>query len=113
MLHIHRPLWDACGTIRPMQTTIDASGRLLIPQEIQQQAGLTPGMPLEVHWRSGHIEIEPAAPQIKLVRRGRFLVAVAETVISPLTTERVEEARQALYLEREASFLEQDAPLSP
>lgn len=96
-----------------MQTTIDASGRLLIPEELQHQAGLKPGMPLDVIWREGHIEIEPAMPQIKLVRRGRFLVAVAETAIKPLTAKMVEETRQALQLEREESFWDQDAPLSP
>ncbi len=52
-------------------------------------------------------------PQIKLVRRGRFLVAVAETAIEPLTAKMVEETRQALQLEREESFWDQDAPLSP
>ena len=79
-----------------MKTTIDNAGRLVIPKEIRQQAGLQPGMPLEVSWRDGHIEIEPAITPVKLVRRGRFLVAVPESDVEPLTAEIVEETRQAL-----------------
>ncbi|HZS92352.1 MAG TPA: AbrB/MazE/SpoVT family DNA-binding domain-containing protein, partial [Chloroflexota bacterium] len=43
-----------------MKTTMDAAGRLVIPREIRRQAGLQPGMPVEVRWHDGRIEIEPA-----------------------------------------------------
>ena len=48
------------GMLHTMRTTTDAAGRLVIPKEIRREAGLKPGMVLEVHWRDGHIEIEPA-----------------------------------------------------
>jgi hypothetical protein len=51
-----------------------------------------------VRWRDGRIEIEPATAPVKLVRRGRFLVAVPEAEIEPLTVESVEATRQALGL---------------
>jgi hypothetical protein len=51
-----------------------------------------------VRWRDGRIEIEPASAPVKLVRRGRFLVAVPETEIETLTAETVEATRQALRL---------------
>ena len=83
-----------------MKTTIDAGGRLVIPKEIRRQAGLQPGMPLEVRWYDGRIEIEPAAARMRLVRRGRLLVAVPEMDLEQLTAEAVEDTRQALARER-------------
>jgi AbrB family looped-hinge helix DNA binding protein len=83
-----------------MKTTIDAAGRLVIPKEIRRQAGLQPGMRLEVRWHDGRIEVEPAAVPVKLVRKGRLLVAVPETAVGDLTAETVEETRQALAGER-------------
>ena len=83
-----------------MRATIDAAGRLVIPSEIRRQAGLQPGMALDVRWHEGRIEIEPAVLPVQLVREGRFLVAVPEKEIEPLTTEMVEETRQALLSER-------------
>ena len=63
-----------------MKTTIDSAGRLVIPKEVRREAGLKPGMPLEVRWHEGRIEIEPAPWPVKLVRKGRLLVAVPENV---------------------------------
>ncbi len=83
-----------------MRTSIDASGRLVIPREIRRRAGLLPGMVLDVRWRDGRIEIEPGTLPVKLVRKGPLLVAVPDTPIEPLTTEMVEETRRALEQER-------------
>jgi AbrB family looped-hinge helix DNA binding protein len=83
-----------------MKTTIDSAGRMVIPKEIRRQAGLTPGMPLEIHWRDGKIEIEPAFLPVKLVREGRFVVAVPEVDVPPLTAEIMEETRRAIEEER-------------
>ena len=41
-----------------MVTTMDAAGRLVIPREIRREAALEPGVPLDVRWRDGVIEIE-------------------------------------------------------
>ncbi len=89
-----------CGISHPMKATIDADGRLVIPEKIRRQAGLRLGMSLEVRWQDGRIEIEPAAASVKLVRRGRLLVAVPETAIEELSAETVEETRRALRRER-------------
>ena len=83
-----------------MNTTMDAAGRLVIPKEIRRRAGLRPGMPLDVRVRDGRVEIEPSALPVRLVRRGRLLVAVPEAECSPLTAETVEETRRALERER-------------
>jgi AbrB family looped-hinge helix DNA binding protein len=83
-----------------MKSAIDSAGRLVIPKEIRTQAGIQPGMPLKVRWRDGRIEIEPEPLPIRLVREGRFMVAVPGTGIEPLTYDVVEKTRQALACER-------------
>jgi len=83
-----------------MKASIDAAGRMVIPREIRRQAGLRPGMALDVRWHDGRIEIEPGILAMKLVRKGQFLVAVPETGIEQLTTQIVEETRRALAEER-------------
>ena len=83
-----------------MKTTIDAAGRLVIPKEIRQEAGLKPGMPLEIRWREGRIEIEPEPLPASLVRKGRLLVAVPQKDVSPLTAETIERTRVTLRQER-------------
>ncbi len=83
-----------------MRTTIDAAGRLVIPKEIRDLARLQAGTPLEVRWRDGRIEIEPATLPVRLVRRGQLLVALPETEVEQLTAETVEETRRALANER-------------
>jgi AbrB family looped-hinge helix DNA binding protein len=83
-----------------MKTTIDNAGRLVIPKEIRKQAGLKPGMPLEVRIHEGCIEIEPAPIKVQLERKGRFVVAVPTDTVAPLTSATVEETRRKLRHER-------------
>lgn len=85
------------GTLNAL---IDSDGRIEIPDEIRRQAGLRPGMPVEVSWRDGRIEIEPRPTVVKLVRQGRLLVAVTDTEQAPLTADVVEETRRALEDEK-------------
>lgn len=61
-----------------MKTAMDRAGRLVIPKEIRREAKLAPGVPLEVKWRDGRIEIEPAPAAVQLQRRGRLLVTLEE-----------------------------------
>ena len=82
-----------------MQATIDAAGRLILPAEILQQAGLRPGMSLEVRWLGNRLEIEPAPLTIRLVRKGHLLVAVAQQEVEPLSAEAVEQTRKTLWQE--------------
>ncbi len=83
-----------------MKTTIDAAGRLVIPKAVRQEAGLKPGMLLDIRVRGGRVEIEPAPLPVKLVRRGRLLVAVPQKDVPLLAAETVEETRGALRRER-------------
>ncbi len=83
-----------------MKTTMDRAGRLVIPKEIRREAKLEPGAPLEVKWREGRIEIEPAPAAVRLERRGQLLVAVPQKKMPALTPEAVEQMRSKLLDER-------------
>lgn len=88
-----------------MQVAIDKAGRLVIPKKIREKAHLKPGMKLDIRVNEGVVEIEPAPTPVKLVRRGRWLVAVRPPGTPPLTNEMVEQVRQEIYLERERAIL--------
>jgi AbrB family looped-hinge helix DNA binding protein len=83
-----------------MRTTIDSAGRIVIPKEIRTEAALVPGMPLEIRYRDGRVEIEPAPLVVDLVRKGRLVVAVPKAQIGKLTVQEVEQTRRGLRRER-------------
>jgi AbrB family looped-hinge helix DNA binding protein len=79
-----------------MKTTIDGAGRLVVPKAIRELAGLEPGMQLEVSYRDGRIEIEPAPRDVRVVSRGRIRVAVPLDPSTPLDDATVSRARDEL-----------------
>ncbi len=83
-----------------MKSAIDSAGRLVIPREVRRQAGLKPGMPLNVRFKDGRVEIEPAPTPVRLVRRGRLLTAKPLSSPPTLGAEEVEETRRSLRRER-------------
>lgn len=83
-----------------MKITMDHAGRLVIPKEIRREAKLAPGVPLEVRWRDGRIEIEPAPAAVRPQRRGRLLVVMPRETTPALTSEAVEQTRSKLLDER-------------
>jgi AbrB family looped-hinge helix DNA binding protein len=70
-----------------MRTTIDSAGRIVIPKAVRDAVGLRGGEELEVSERDGRIEIETVPVPIRLVRRGKALVAVADGDAGELTDE--------------------------
>lgn len=79
-----------------MVTTMDAAGRLVIPSAIRREAALEPGVPLEVRWRDGVIEIEPQPLPVTLQRKGRLLVATPVGRVRRLQAKTVERTRRDL-----------------
>lgn len=79
-----------------MKTTIDTAGRLVIPKELRREAGLQTSTELEIRWRHGLIEIEPAPLPVKLKKRGRFLVAVPDQPNKQLTSKTVTRTQKKL-----------------
>jgi len=84
------------GTIQPMLTTMDKAGRLVIPSDIRREAALQPGAPLEIRWRDGVLEIEPQPVTVRMVRKGRLLVAKPVNKIPSLRESTVERTRRQL-----------------
>ncbi|MFP3941925.1 MAG: AbrB/MazE/SpoVT family DNA-binding domain-containing protein [Thermoanaerobaculia bacterium] len=83
------------------KTTIDASGRLVIPKKLREAAGLEPRTPLEIELREGHLEIRAAPVEMRTEQRGKVAVAVPAEPVPPLTAEDVERVRQEVREERE------------
>lgn len=73
-----------------MRTTIDAAGRVVIPKQLRQAAGLQPGQELEIIESDGRIEIEPVPAPMVLVERDGFLAAEVDADgTAPLTSDEV------------------------
>jgi len=72
-----------------MRTTIDSAGRVVIPKAVRDAAGLEAGTALEVHFREGRIEIEPATVAMRVVKRTPGAAIEAGVEMPPLTTEDV------------------------
>jgi AbrB family looped-hinge helix DNA binding protein len=71
-------------------TTIDKSGRIVLPKDIREKAQFQPGMDLRVTVRDGRVEIEPEPLEFKIVQKGPFAVAVPLKPVPPLTHEGVQ-----------------------
>jgi AbrB family looped-hinge helix DNA binding protein len=61
-----------------MQTTIDEAGRVVIPKAIRDQAGLRAGVPLDIEFVRGCIEILPAVTPTRIVEVQGLAVLVPE-----------------------------------
>lgn len=86
--------------IHTMKATIDSAGRVVIPRDVRREARLEPGAPLDVRWRNGLIEIEPEPLPVRLVRKGRLLIAVPRSAVGTLRADDVEATRRALRRQR-------------
>jgi len=80
---------------------MDSAGRLVIPKRIREQAGLKPGVLLDISCCDGQIEIQPASLKLRFVRRGPFVIALPKKrPREPFNAETVERTLQALREER-------------
>lgn len=70
-----------------METTIDGAGRVVVPKAIRTALGLSAGTTLRISEQDGCIVMEPVPAPMRLVRRGKGLVATAD--LPPLTAEEV------------------------
>jgi AbrB family looped-hinge helix DNA binding protein len=81
-----------------MRTTIDRAGRVVIPKNVRDEAGLNPGTSVRIEYRDGKVEIEPVGKRVKWVRKGSFVVARAPRGTPKMTNEQVrkliEESRE-------------------
>lgn len=69
-----------------MRTTIDRAGRVVIPKALREQAQLEAGVEIEVEFRDGRIELEPATAPMRLVKRAKRATIEAEGEMPTLTS---------------------------
>lgn len=61
----------------------------MIPKPIRTAAGLEAGAEVEVEFRDGRIEIEPAAVPLRIAERGRATTIAADVGMPALTSDDV------------------------
>jgi AbrB family looped-hinge helix DNA binding protein len=93
-----------------MKTTIDSAGRVVIPKKLRDEAGLTPGMEIEVRCRDGRIEVEPVQGEVRLEERDGFLVAVIDGPQPKVTVEMIDALLDEIRNERGMVYSADDAP---
>jgi AbrB family looped-hinge helix DNA binding protein len=79
-----------------MRTTIDKSGRIVIPKAMRDELGFEGGTEVEITLVDGHIEIDVVPTPVRLERRNGRLVAVPDRVMPPLTAELVRETLEKI-----------------
>lgn len=72
-----------------MRSTIDRAGRLVIPKAVRDAAGLEAGGEVDVTFRDGRIEIEPATLPMRLVERKGGALIEAERELPTLSADEV------------------------
>jgi AbrB family looped-hinge helix DNA binding protein len=87
-----------------MRTAIDRAGRIVVPKALRDSLGLTPGEPLDISVRDGRLEIEPVSTPMRLVRRGKRLVAVPDIEVPALTADVVRDTLERVRRSRPSPF---------
>jgi AbrB family looped-hinge helix DNA binding protein len=78
-----------------MVTTIDSAGRIVVPKRLREELGFVAGQGVELRVVDGRLEIEHPVTPMRLERRGRRLVAVADRAMPTLTGELVRDTLEA------------------
>ena len=79
-----------------MKVTIDPAGRLVVPKALRDELGLEAGVELEIRVREGRLELEPSPTPMRLVRRGKGLVATTEEPLPRLGADDVRAVVEAM-----------------
>ena len=83
-----------------MKTAIDGSGRIVVPKALRDALGLEGGTLLDIRVRDGRIEIEPLSTPMRLVPRGKGLVATADEPLPAIDAEAVRLVTESLSVDR-------------
>ena len=54
--------------------TVDSKGRIVLPQELRERLGITPGTEVEVHEKDGRAVVEPEDDPERIIDRMERLV---------------------------------------
>lgn len=86
-----------------MKLAVDNAGRAVISTDIREGAGPKPRVPLSISLADGIVEICAEPQPVKLIKKGRFLVAEPHAATPPLTSGVVESVGTTLTNQREHS----------
>lgn len=67
-------------------TTVDSKGRIVLPQEVRERLGITPGTEVEIHEEGGKAVVEPEDDPERIIERMDQLIAEASANRSPTPT---------------------------
>jgi len=79
-----------------MKVTIDRAGRLVVPKALRDELNLEPGTALEIRAREGLLELEPVVTPMRLVRRGKGLVATTDEPLPRIDADDVRAVTESL-----------------
>jgi AbrB family looped-hinge helix DNA binding protein len=85
------PDYHFFAIMHAMKTTIDATGRIVVPKSLRQALNIKPGQTLDIRAGDGRLEIEITATPMTLKKRGKDVVAVPEVGLPTLTADAVRE----------------------
>lgn len=74
-------IWELTGILFPMETTIDAVGRIVVPKPLREALGLVPGSTVDISRYGAGLQLVPAGRTARLVDESGALVATGETAI--------------------------------
>ena len=79
-----------------MKTTLDAAGRILVPETPRKALGMEAGQSLEIRVRGCRLEIEIDVMRSKQPRRRKDPAAPLQTALARLTAEQVRDTLERL-----------------
>jgi AbrB family looped-hinge helix DNA binding protein len=79
-----------------MRITIDQAGRLIVPKPLRDALSLEGGTTLEIRAREGRLELEPVAVPMRLIRRGKGLVATTDEPLPKIGPDEVRAVIESL-----------------
>jgi AbrB family looped-hinge helix DNA binding protein len=72
---------ESAGIVLPMETKLDAVGRVVVPKPLRDALGLSAGSTLDISRYGAGLQLVPAGRTARVVEEAGVLVATGETVI--------------------------------
>lgn len=79
------PHWEMTGIVFPMESTVDAVGRVVLPKALRDELGLLPGSKVDISRYGNGLQMSPVSRTAQLVTENGALVATGQTIIDDET----------------------------